>query len=211
MKKVIVLRKNYYFICIIIFVLISAYGLIISAGNWLIVNDELKKADAIVVLMGSPGDRILEANDVYSASLSNKIIFAEDNDPSRKDLKSRGIILPNNADVSRRIAIQLGIPDSVIIILPGYANSTIDEAKILREYIDKNNIKSIILVTSSSHIRRASMIFNNELSKCKNEIEIICNPSKYSNFDGENWWRERESRKKVVLEYLKLIQFLLFD
>ena len=180
-------------------------------GNWLVVNDELKQADAIVVLMGSPGDRILEVKDVYSDSLSNLILFVEDDDPGRKELKTRGIILQDDADKSRKLAIQLGIPDSVIFILPGDANSTIDEAKILREYIDNNNLKSIILVTSSSHIRRASMIFNNELSQCKNEIEIICNPSKYSNFDGENWWRERESRKKVVLEYLKLIQFLLFD
>ena len=181
-------------------------------GNWLVVNDELKQADAIVVLMGSPGDRILEAKDVYSGSFSNLILFVEDDDPGRKVLKSRGIVLQDNADKSRILAIQLGIPDSIILILPGDALSTIDEAKIIRGFIDNNNdIKSIILISSSSHMRRASMIFNHELSKCKNSIEIIYTPSKYSNFDGVNWWKERESRKKVVLEYLKLIQFLLFD
>lgn len=203
-------RKYFLLIVSVLFLVMGTY-FFLNAGNWLIVKDPLKKADAIVVLMGGPGDRVLETNDIYSASFSDLIIFVETDEPSRMDLESRGVILHGDADKSKNIAVQLGIPDSVIVILPGAANSTFDEAKIVREYIDNNNMKSIILVTSSYHIRRASMIFNYELSKSENQIEVIRHPSKYSHFDGEHWWRERESRKKVVLEYLKLIQFLLFD
>jgi uncharacterized SAM-binding protein YcdF (DUF218 family) len=181
-------------------------------GNWLIVNDELKEADAIVVLMGSPGDRILEAKDIYSNSYSEKIIFIEDNDPGRKEIKSRGIILPNDAIKNKSIALQLGISDSVITIIPGNANSTYDEAKILLNYLNnKPEIESIIIVSSSYHMRRAGNIFRTELAKCNHDVKIILAPSKYTEFNAKEWYSDRQSRKIVVFEYIKLLNYYLFD
>lgn len=119
------LSKRKYIILISSITLLSIlFFVFIKAGKCLVVNDKSQKADIIVVLMGSPGDRILEANDIYSNTYSNRIIFIEDNDPGRKEIKARGIILPNHAIKNKSIAIQLGIPDSVITIVAGNANST---------------------------------------------------------------------------------------
>ena len=206
------MKKRFIVLIILVVVSIPILFFYENAGHWLVVNDKLSKSDAIVVLMGSPGDRILEANDIYNDSFSKKLFFVEDNDPGRLELRSRGINLPNDANESQLIAIQLGIPDSSIIIIPGNANSTFDEATALLNYLNDNiNIDTIIIVSSASHTRRASFIFNNVLSNCDREISIIIRPSKYSEFNPENWFFDRGSRKKVVMEYIKLIQYSLFD
>ena len=44
-----------------------------NLGQWLVVNDEVKESDIIVVLMGSVYDRILEAVDLYDEGYSDRI------------------------------------------------------------------------------------------------------------------------------------------
>ena len=207
------LRKYLYFIFFtsILIVVLSLFA--VKAGDWLIVKDKLTQSDIILVLMGSPGDRILEARDIYLQGYSKRIVFIEDNDPGRKELKKEaGILLPNDAFRNKELAIKLGIPDSSIFILPGDANSTLEEAKILVQYIKENpSLDSIILITSSYHSRRAGIIFGNELDKCHNDIKLFVTPSKYTDFKSEKWYSDRQSRKIVMLEYIKLINYYLFD
>jgi uncharacterized SAM-binding protein YcdF (DUF218 family) len=212
MKTTFSIKRKYFIIISILSLLLVLIYVFVNAGNWLVVEDELHKADAIVVLMGSPGDRILESKDIYSNSYSNKIIFFEDYDPWRKELKAKGIILPNDAIKSKSIALQLGIPDSVVTIVPGNANSTYDEAKTFLAYLNKNTeIESIILISSSYHMRRAGIIFRNELAQCNHKVKIILSPSKYTEFNAKNWYSDRQSRKIVVFEYIKLLNYYLFD
>ena len=207
------LRKYLYFIFFtsVLIVVLSLFA--VKAGDWLIVKDKLTQSDIILVLMGSPGDRILEARDIYKDSFAKKIVFIEDNDPGRKELKKEaGILLPNDAFRNMELAIKLGIPESSIFILPGDANSTLEEAKILVQYIKENpSLDSIILITSSYHSRRAGIIFGNELDKCHNDIKLFVTPSKYTDFKSEKWYSDRQSRKIVMLEYIKLINYYLFD
>lgn len=204
-------RKRLVLVSIILLLIIGGF-IFKSAGNLLIIKDKLQKADAIVVLMGSPGDRILEAKDIYSNSYSSKIIFIEDNDPGRKEIKAKGIILPNDAIKNKSIALRLGIPDSAITIVPGNTNSTYDEAKTFLAYLNKNpKIKSIILISSSYHMRRAGIIFRNEMAQCNHEVKIILAPSKYTEFNAKNWYSDRQSRKIVVFEYIKILNYYLFD
>ena len=205
-------KKNYILLLGLLLFLILGFYAFINAGYYLIIRDEIKKADAIVVLMGSPGDRMLEVVDLYFAGYSKKIIIAEDNDSGSKVLKSRGVILQNSAEKNKSVALALGIPDSSIIIVPGNANSTIDESSIIMNYINnKPQVKSILLVSSSYHMRRANMIFKKTFSSCNHNIRIICVPSSYSEFNPKNWYSHRESRKKVVMEYVKLVNYLFLD
>jgi uncharacterized SAM-binding protein YcdF (DUF218 family) len=212
MKPTSYIKRKYIIIISVLGLMLLLMYVFVVAGNWLVVKNELIKADAIVVLMGSPGDRILEAKDIYSNSYSSKIFFIEDNDPGRKELKAKGIILPNDAIKNKATALQLGIPDSVITIVPGNANSTYDEAKVLLTYLNKNQeIESIIIISSNYHMRRAGIIFNNELAKCNHKVEIILAPSKYTEFNANHWYSDRQSRKIVVFEYIKILNYYLFD
>jgi hypothetical protein len=64
-------------------------------------------------------------------------------------------------------------------------------------------------VTSKYHSARARMIFEKAVRSFDRNIEIYIVANKYDTFNAEQWWKDRESFKQVILEYLKLINFYL--
>ena len=183
-----------------------------NLGRLLVIKDELQESDMIVVLMGSFPDRIhriLQAVDIYNERYSDKLVLVNSYRVDNDIFVERGIeIPPGDAQLSKMAAIDLGVLEENILILEGSAKSTQDEALIIREYIRNNRtIESIILVTSKYHSGRAKKIFRKTLSHLDREISIYSSPSKYDPFNVNQWWKDREDIKHVVLEYLKLANF----
>jgi uncharacterized SAM-binding protein YcdF (DUF218 family) len=180
-----------------------------NLGRWLVVEDELQASDMIVVLTGSVLNRILQAVDIYNARYSNKIVLVNSYRADYDIFVERGVEIPTgDAQLSKMVAIDLGVPEENILILEGNARSTQDEALIIREYIRNNRtIESIILVTSKCHSGRSKKIFKKALSGLDRDINIYSSPSKYDPFNASQWWKDREDIKWVVLEYLKLANF----
>ncbi len=195
-------------ILVILFIFISVF-LMPNLGRWLVVLDELQESDMIVVLMGSVPDRVLQAVDIYNERYSDKIVLVNGYRVDYDIFVERGVeIPPGGAQLSKMAAIDLGVPEENILILEGSAKSTQDEALIIREYIRNNRvIESIILVTSKYHSGRSKKIFRKALSGLDREINIYSSPSKYDPFNVNQWWKDREDIKWVLLEYLKLANF----
>ena len=183
------------------------------AGNYLVKTDHLQSSDAIVILMGSTVDRVLEANDVYKAGMAEKILIINNIQVGREELEAKGIFVPTQAQLAINALSKMHIPDSLMFILPGSAVRTRDEADTLAKAIARNefDIKSVILVSSPAHMRRSSMIFKNSFKKHNLDIKVLSAPSKYSDFHPEQWWKYRENAKYVFLEYTKIIFYLLFE
>ncbi|MFH1120045.1 MAG: YdcF family protein [Bacteroidota bacterium] len=182
-----------------------------SAGSFLVREDTLYKADAAIILMGSITDRVLQAADLYHEGYFDKLILVEENMGQVEALVIRGARLISNTAQCRQAAVDLGIPDSCITVLPGRATSTQIEALITREYLSGHpEIKSLLIISSASHTRRAGMIFKKVMNK-GHATDILTSPSIYSSFRAQKWWRYRESRQDVVYEYIKLLNFLLID
>ncbi len=194
------------------FIFISVF-LMPNLGQWLVALDELHESDMIVVLTGSVTDRILQAVDIYNARYSDKIVLVNSYRVDYDIFVERGVeIPPGYAQLSKMAAIDLGVPEENILILEGNAKSTQDEALIIREYIRNNRaIESIILVTSKFHSGRSKKIFRKALSGLDREINIYSSPSKYDPSNVNQWWRDREDIKWVVLEYLKLANFYFWE
>jgi len=153
----------------------------------------------IVVRMGSVYDRILEAADLYDEGYSDRIILINSYITVKDIIINRGIKVYGNTLLSKRAAIDLGIPEEDVLILEGNSRSTQDEALTIREHIRNNReIESIILVTSKYHSSRAKKIFKKALS--------VLGPSNVN-----QWWKDREDIKWVVLEYLKLANFYFWE
>ena len=190
------------------FIFVSVF-LIPNLGQWLVAEDDLQASDMIVVLMGSLPDRILQAVDIYNERYSDKIVFANSYKDDYDIFVERGVeIPPGNTQLSKMAAIDLGVPEENILILEGNAESTQDEALIIRKYIRNNRaIESIILITSKYHSGRSKKIFRKALSSLHREINIYSSPSKYDPFNVNQWWKDKEDIKCVVLEYLKLVNF----
>ena len=197
----------------VIFLILAIFILILtSAGKFLVVEDKPAEADIIVVLMGSPGERMLQAYDIYEAGYSNRIVMTDTYSPGSDALAERGIFLKNTTDLAIEIGIELGINPAHITVIPEIARSTGDEAVAVRQYIEsKDNIDIIILVTSDYHSRRSRAIFNRAFAGLEVPVELIVLPGKYSEFNAKKWYTDRESAKRVVMEYTRLLHFLLWE
>lgn len=209
-------RKGKKFIAIIAAVVLLYTAVLIAlsnAGSYLVLSDSSnQKTDAAIILMGSIADRVLEASDYYHAGKTEKLIIVNNIQYGSEALESFGVIIPNFASLSIDALLQLGVPDSAIIFLPGKATSTRDEADTLITFLISNpNIKTISIISSSAHTRRAKMIFRDSLQDASLEIKIIPVPSKYSEFDAEKWWSDRESAKQVFMEWVKIISFVTIE
>lgn len=183
-----------------------------KAGTWLVKNDTPKHADAMVILMGNIPDRVLQAADLYNNSIAGKVIIVEESMGAFKKLEERGAHIISNTTQAQNAAVSLGIPADSIIILPGDARSTQQEAIIIREFLSKKtNIDTLLLVTSAPHTRRASIIFSKAFEANGKKITVCSSPSKYSNYNGVGWWKHKEEIQAVLGEYVKLVNFLFFD
>ncbi len=193
------------------FIFLSIF-IVPNLGQWLVVTDELQESDMIVVLMGIVYDRILEVADLYDEGYSNKIVMVNSYIAAKDIIVNRGIKVYGNALLSKMAIIDLGIPEEDVLILEGNSRSTQDEALTIREYIrNKREIESIILVTSKYHSGRAKKIFKKALNVLDREIDIYSSPSKYDPSNANQWWKDREDIKWVVLEYLKLANFYFWE
>ncbi len=53
------------------------------------------------------------------------------------------------------------------------------------------------------------MLFKRTFKKAGLVVEIIAKPSKYSDFNAEDWYRDREGQKTVLLEYVKIFSWMI--
>lgn len=176
-------------------------------------EDKQVHADAIVLLMGSISDRVLQVVDLYYQGLACKVILVETSHPENINaIEERGGIFRSSALQSRTSLVSLGIPYDSILILQGGATSTQMESLIIREYLSTApEIDTLLMVSSSEHTRRASMIFNSAFKSSEKPLTVYCSPSSYTKFNPEKWWRSKEDVQAVLMEYIKIANFLLFD
>ena len=199
-------------IILIIAVLVLARLSLPFWGSNLVADDKPQKSDIIIVLMGSGPDRMLGAADFYKHGYADEIIMVRNMIRGYDLVANEGIKIPHDTETAKNVAIGLGVPAERVIILPGDAQSTQDEALYLREYMkEKEDIHSLIIVTSKPHSGRAKKIFVKAMKYMDREVKIISCPTPYDDFDARGWWQNREDLKRGVLEYLKLAHFYIRD
>ena len=182
------------------------------AGSWLVKEEVPAHADAMVLLMGNFPERVLQAADLYQAGKAERLIIVEESMGAYRGLEERGVSIISKTTQARDAATSLGMPGDRITVLPGDARSTLTEAVIVREYLAGNpDIDTLILVSSPSHMRRASMIFRKTLSDLDRQIYVGCSPSAYSDFNARKWWKQKEDIQHVVSEYLKIVSFVIIE
>ena len=55
------------------------------------------------------------------------------------------------------------------------------------------------------------MIFEKAFRKQNMPVTVQCSPSKYNGYTGIGWWKNKEGIQAVMMEYLKIINFLVFE
>ncbi len=181
-------------------------------GSWLVKNSVPAHADAMILLMGSYPERVLQAADLYHEGKADQLLIVFESMRPYQVLESRGADIIRTTEQARDAAIDLGVPADSITMLPGEARSTLDEAVAVREYIKGNpDIDTLLLVSSPAHMRRAYMIFRQILRNSEKPIFVGTSPSSYSSFNPDKWWRRKEDVQSVVSEMVKILSFLTIE
>lgn len=142
-------------------------GLLLS-GPLLILQDVAQPSDAIIVIGGDhKPERIRRAVELYQMGFAPRVIIS-----------AGTIVLEGNAqlpeaELMRRQSLSMGLPETAIIV-EAQSQSTFENAfyskRICREY----GIRSILLVTSALHSKRAKRIFQSVMEP---EITVKVQPA----------------------------------
>ena len=148
-------------------------------------KDEQRKTDAVVVLTGGR-NRIAESIRLLNDNLAEKLFISGVSEKvTIQDIENKAKIHIDNAD-----KVELGYK----------AHDTIGNALEIKEWIEKNNISSVRLVTSNYHLPR-SMV---ELNALNIPLEILPHPVYSANVPKE-WFSSWRTFKFIAGEYNKFL------
>jgi uncharacterized SAM-binding protein YcdF (DUF218 family) len=178
------------------------------AGTYLVVEQPLEHADAIVVLAGTRAERWLEAVDLFRAGWAPRIVLSRgriDNGEAR--LSAMGIRFPQDAELVRDAMLQMKVPADAIILLPESLDNTAQEAASARRMAAASGWTRIIVVTSKYHTRRAGYAFAREFGE--GPIRILMRTTRYDPSVPARWWTSRPDVRFVTSELQKLAAYRL--
>jgi len=165
-----------WFFAITLIVLIIGLSAFWGIGFYLSPQSKLKKADAIVVVSGGQTQsRAAKGIELYKQGYAPKIIFS-------------GAALddgPSNAFAMRDLALSEGVPSKSIYI-DEKSQNTYENAVNSKSILDELQSKTLILVTSPYHQRRANQTFNNVLG---NNYEVVGVSAYDDRWSKSQWWR----------------------
>jgi len=148
------------------------------------------KADAIVVLAGGKG-RVEEGVRLYREGKGQWLFFiGVDPTVRRSDLYH-----PRPGD-----------PSANGVILERASRNTLENAIFGRDVIMSKEVRSIVLITSRYHMKRASILLRNALPK---DIAIYPYPVDSKNLK-EDWWSHQGSFQLLFGEFYKYCMFRAF-
>ncbi|MFA7060648.1 MAG: YdcF family protein [Pedobacter sp.] len=148
------------------------------------------KVDAIVVLAGGKG-RVEEGVRLYRQRKGAWLFFiGVDPTVRRSDLYHH----------------RPGDPSSEGVILEKVSRNTLENAIFGRDVIMKKEVRSILLITSRYHMKRASILLRNALPK---DVAIYTYPVDTKNLK-EVWWNHGGSFYLLFNEFYKYCMFRVF-
>jgi uncharacterized SAM-binding protein YcdF (DUF218 family) len=169
----------------------------------LIVEKPLEKADAILVLGGSAVyiERTRRAAEIYKQGVAPKVLLTNDGERAGWSRKERTNI--PYVELARRALVAQGVPEEAIDILPGEVTGTDWEARRLLADLERNGVRSVLLVTSAYHTRRALWTFEKFLSGKGVEFGVEHPPAGDQTPAPGAWWLSRRGWGMVGGEYVK--------
>jgi uncharacterized SAM-binding protein YcdF (DUF218 family) len=181
--------------------LILALVIFFGAGRWLVVEDPLVNARAIVVLSGAMPLRAIEAAKLYRSGYAPEIWLTHSAEPG-ETLKSMGIPFTGEDYFNKLVLIQQGVPPEATHVLEPPIVNTADEIKVVAAALGRRNDRAVILVTTKAHTRRVRLLWR-RLVPAQNHA--IVRAAVDDPFDPRHWWRTTNDSLDVVREVLGLL------
>lgn len=177
------------------------------AGDFLVVDAPLH-SDVILVLAGETDRRPQRALELLAQGYGRRVLLD----------------VPTNAKIYEFTQIQLAqkyiedlqTPDLHVEALPQAASinvcpidglSTKDESKDAEKCLASEGAKSVLIVTSDFHTRRALSIFRREVPGHDYSIAAARDEAQF----GVKWWTHRQWAKTLLDEWLRLVWWKAVD
>ncbi len=202
-------RKTSWVLCaiLVLFILFNK-PILRGAGQFLIKEMPLEKADAIFVLGGNIYDRPLAAKQLYEDGWSDKIIPLGANygmDQLVWNSGNEDKCIPDALLMQEFLELN-NVPSEVIIPLPK-GTSTKEESDAILKHSIENNYKTVIVVSDYFHLRRINNVFTAKFAA--EGIKVILRGAKSSVYNEDTWWGSEQGLIMVNNEYIKLMYYTL--
>ncbi len=179
-------------------VLAALSGLLAAKAGSFLVVDAPRPSDLIVVLAGETDRRPERALQLLAQGYGRRVILD----------------VPTTSKLYEFTQIQLAeryvhdLPQgAAVTVCPIDGLSTKDEAKDAKKCIAREGGKSVLIVTSDFHTRRALSIFRREVPGREYSVAAARSEEQF----GARWWTHRQWAKTFVDEWLRLIWWKAVD
>jgi hypothetical protein len=153
-----------------------AMVMFVGVGRWLLVEDKLEKAQAIVVLSGRMPLRAIEAARLYNAGYAPEVWLTRPSEPAAS-LQAMHIAYLNEDFFNSRVLMHEGVPGTAIRVLEPP------------------------IVTTKAHTRRVRALWRRVSSGRRAIVRAAVNDP----FEPSRWWRNTHDALDVVREVLGLL------
>jgi len=169
-------------------------------GSFLIYQDQITPADAILVLGGGEKERVLQAIELAKKKYSEWMMFTGD--------YLEPIFAENThwALEAQKLAVFNGFPKNRTIPILD-SKSTLDDALLAKKICEEKHFKSLIVVSEPFHTRRAHFVFD-KLYK-NSGIKIMMCPVQNSWYKRDSWWKNKNGFWATNMEYQKMLYYFL--
>ena len=172
---------------------------ILGIGRWLVVEDPLEKAQAIVVLSGRMPMRAISAAQIYRAGWAPQVWLTQSAEPAQS-LAALNIPFEGEDFYNTRVLLHEGVPPQAIRVLPNPIVNTADELTEIAAALPADNSGAVIIVTTKAHTRRVRALWRR-----LGHGRAIIRAAENDPFDPQHWWRNSGDALDVVRECLGLL------
>jgi len=194
----------------VLLLVISAWFVIAwVAARALIASADLPNADAIVVLSGSSTymERTHKAAELYRQRRAPLVLLTDDHTQGgwSSTLQRNPYFVERATDE----LIKQGVPVEKIRIIPGTPSSTHEEVLGIKDYASAQGLRSLLVVTSAYHSRRALRSLRQAFAGTQTTIGLDPVPPGWQTPSPGFWWLQLEGWRIVGSELVKLIYYRL--
>jgi uncharacterized SAM-binding protein YcdF (DUF218 family) len=181
--------------------LLVAVVFLFCLGRWLVVEDPIEKAQAIVVLSGRMPLRAMEAAKLYRQGYAARVWLTHSTEPGAT-LEAMQIAYVGEDSYNLRVLMYEGVPADAIRILEPPIINTADEIAAVSAVLEEEKGRTVIIVTSKVHTRRVRILWHRLAAR---RGKAIIRAASDDAFEPGRWWRTSGDALDVVREFLGIL------
>jgi uncharacterized SAM-binding protein YcdF (DUF218 family) len=164
-----------------------------AAESW-VIDEPAAHADALLLLGDDNfyADRATRAADMVRHGVAPVAVAS-----GRRLRPGAGI-----AELLEHDLIERGVPKDKILRFPHDGENTLEEARALARFCSERHFRSVIVVTSNYHARRARYIFGKVFPA---SVGVTVAGAHDGDFDPDHWWEKRKSEELFLHEIVGMV------